>query len=82
MRPDQRHVPDYEQILDIVRMWPAPQRLTFVQEVLSTLNPAGAFRPQHTLDQARGLLRTAHPAPSDADIAQLLDERRRERYER
>jgi hypothetical protein len=35
---------------------------------------------RNTLDQALGLLATEHTAPSDAEIEQLLNERR-ERYE-
>lgn len=33
-----------------------------------------------TLERAIGLLATGHTAPSDAEIEQLLNERRRERY--
>jgi hypothetical protein len=73
---------DYEQVLTIVRSWPAAQRFTLVQEVLTTLAPAESserFRPS-TLDQARGLLTAGRPSPSDEEIARWLDERRTERY--
>ena len=73
---------DYEQILAVVRTWPAAQRFTLVQDVLSTLAPTqtadSVSRP--TLDQARGLLAATRPAPSDEQIAGWLDERRTERY--
>ncbi len=74
--------PNYETVLDIVRTWPITQRLALVQEVLATLAPAVPTTPQRqpTLSRARGLLATNRPAPSDAEIAALLDERRRERY--
>ena len=73
---------DYERILTIVRTWSAAQRFTLVQDVLQTLAPVEASeRPQQgTLEQARGLLATGRPAPTDAEIAQWLDERRTERY--
>ncbi len=73
---------DYEEILTIVRSWPAAERFTLVQDVLQTLAPADAFvAPRSpTLDQARGLLVTDQPAPSDEQIARWRDERRSERY--
>lgn len=73
---------DYEEILTIVRSWPIAERFTLVQEVLQTLAPAEtpAARTRPTLDQARGLLATSRPAPSDDQIAGWLDERRSERY--
>ena len=75
-------VTDYERILTIVRAWSPAQRFTLVQDVLKTLAPAEAPErpPQRTLEQARGLLATGRPAPTDAEIAQWLDERRTERY--
>lgn len=72
---------EYEQMLKVVRAWPASQRLTFAQELLSTLAPMLSERPvRNTLAQARGLLKNGGPTPSDEDIARLLDERRRERF--
>jgi hypothetical protein len=75
---------DYETILRAVRAWPLEQRFTLVQDVLKTLAPVVAHVPPpgNTLDQARGLLATDRPAPTDVEIAQWLDERRTERYER
>ena len=73
---------DYEQILNIVRSWPATQRFTLVQEILDTLAPVDSSEhvSRQTLEQARGLLTAGRPAPSDEEIAQWLDERRAERY--
>ncbi len=72
----------YERVISIVRSWPAPQRLTLIQDLLATLVPDVATARQRppTLARALGLLGTDQPAPSDEDIARLLDERRRERY--
>jgi hypothetical protein len=73
---------DYEQVLRIVRTWTAAQRFTLVQEVLKTLAPVETSdrASRKTLDAARGLLATDHPAPTDEEIAQWLDEARNERY--
>ena len=70
---------EYLQILARVRNWSAAQRLHLVQDVLTTLAPAEREARQ-TLEAARGLLASDRPAPTDADIARLLDERRAERY--
>ena len=75
-------IPSCETMIKIIRAWPTAQRFTLIQDVLSTLAPyVRAVSPrQPTLPQALGLLATNRPAPSDAEIAQWLDERRHERY--
>jgi hypothetical protein len=80
--PAPTNTPDYETVITMVRGWSAAERLTLVQAVLATLTP-DVFPPAQrkpTLTQALGLLATEMPAPSDTDIAALLDQRRRERY--
>ncbi len=74
---------NYEAVIKTVRGWSAAQRLSLVQDVLATLAADVVPTPKHqsTLARALGLLATNQPAPSDADIAALLDERRRERYD-
>ena len=73
---------EYEQVLNAVRSWSTAERFTLIQEVLKTLAPIESLppTPRQTLDQARGLLATGQPAPTDAEIAQWLDEQRVERY--
>jgi hypothetical protein len=73
---------DYEQVLTIVRSWSVSQRFTLVQDVFKMLAPieSSGLASRSTLDQARGLLATGQPAPTDEDIAQWLDERRTGRY--
>ena len=73
---------DYEQVLTIVRSWSPSQRFTLVQDVLKMLAPVEHPKriSQRTLDQARGLLATGHPTPTDEDVAQWIDEHRAERY--
>ena len=82
MSPRTSSAPNYETVLNAVRTWPATQRFILVQEVLATLAPEGlpASERQPTLPRALGLLATDRPAPSDADIAAWLEERRQERY--
>jgi hypothetical protein len=75
---------NYETIRKIVRGWPASQRFTLIQDLLRTLAPpetAERLR-RNTLDQALGLLATDRTAPTDAEVAQWLDDRRTERYGR
>jgi hypothetical protein len=73
---------NYEAVINMIRAWPAAQRLRLLQDVLVTLGPEGAHNTQRqpTLSRALGLLAVHHPAPSDEEIAALLDERRQERY--
>lgn len=77
----------YEDIIKIIRNWPLSQRLTLVQDVLSTfvpeletdkLPPPRAKR--NTLNNALGLLATNHSPPSDEEIQNWLDEYRLEKY--
>ncbi|NCC33593.1 MAG: hypothetical protein EOM24_16490 [Chloroflexia bacterium] len=72
---------DYETILRFVRSWPAAQRFALVQDVLGTLAPVER-EPRPTLPHARGLLATDQAPPSDAQVAEWLNERRTERYGR
>ena len=72
---------EYETILKLVRTWPTAQRFTLVQDVLLTLAPQEQ-PSQPTLAQARGLLATDQPAPTDDQVAGWLAERRAARYDR
>jgi len=74
---------NYRAVIKAVRGWSPAQRLSLVQDVLATLAADVAPAPTRppTLARALGLLATNQPAPSDTDIATLLDERRRERYD-
>jgi hypothetical protein len=73
---------NYKTVLQIVHSWSPAAQLAFVQDVLKSLAveliPPRSQR--NTLEQALGLLATDHPAPSDAEVAQLLAERRLEKY--
>jgi hypothetical protein len=74
---------DYETIRQIVFTWPAQQRFALVQDLLDTLAPGeeGQAPPKrNTLQRALGLLDMGQPTPSDAQIAEWLQARRREKY--
>ena len=73
---------DYQAILQAIHNWPLAQRLLLAQDVLKDVSlEVETQRPKrNTLDQALGLLATASPAPSDAEISQWLNERRTEKY--
>ena len=77
---------NYKKVLQLIFKWPANERFALVQEVLKTLAPTGGTSPhplrarRSTLAVARGLLATNHPAPSDTEIDQWLDDHRMEKY--
>jgi hypothetical protein len=68
-------------ILRLVRTWTDDERLHLVQDVLRLIriNRTTAAHAA-TFEQARGLLKTDRPPPTDAEVQQWLDERRMERY--
>ena len=76
--------PEYDQILRQVKNWPLEWRVSLVQDILLTVVPSregASARPREvTWRRARGLLRTAGPAPSDEDVRRWLEEHRLEKY--
>jgi hypothetical protein len=73
---------NYEGVLNIVRQWTLAKRYALLQDVLKTLAPE-ADRPRtqaQTLPRALGLLATDQPPPTDAEIEQMLDDHRTEKY--
>lgn len=79
---DTINAPSYETILQVVSSWPVDKRLILIQDVLKTVvPPTEAPRPRRrTLAQARGLLATDRPPPSDEEVEQWLEEHRMEKY--
>jgi hypothetical protein len=69
----------YETVVNTVRQWPPDKRVVLVQDILNTLtSDTTSPRPRRkTLERALGLLATSQPAPSDAEVKQWLDERRK-----
>lgn len=73
---------DYEQILEIVRQWPADQRLSLLRDVMQTLSATQETlrSPRDTLNKALGLVSSGGRLPSDEEVQLLLDEHRMEKY--
>jgi hypothetical protein len=64
-----------------VRTWTDDERLSFVQDVLRLIRTDRTVAAHvATFEQARGLLKTDRPPPTDAEVHHWLDERRMERY--
>jgi len=71
----------YESVLRAVHTWPAAKRYLLVQDLLRTIEPKEQeTRRPDTLSQALGLLATDQPAPSDEEVARMLNERRTKKY--
>lgn len=71
----------YKSVLRVVHTWPAAKRYLLIQDLLKTIEPQEEQRQRpDTLSQALGLLATAQPAPSDEEVAHILQEHRIEKY--
>lgn len=72
---------DYDKILETVSAWPLEDRTSLINDLVRGLSdfkrPAP---PRNTLPQARGLLRTDKPAPTDEEVRQWLEEHRMNKY--
>jgi len=75
---------DYNAIIQAIRQWPADKRFSLVQEVLQTLAPVTPPRSRRrTADEALGLAAaTDHPAPTDEEVKQWMEEHRMEKYDK
>lgn len=76
---------DYQTVLQTVHRWPVNQRVALIQDILGALLPDTESAPPHrknTLPRAIGLLRTEHPAPTDAEVETWLAAHRLEKYGR
>ena len=71
----------YESVLRVVHTWPAAKRYLLIQDLLKTIEPQAEQRQRpDTLSQALALLVTDQPAPSDEEVARILQEHRIEKY--
>jgi len=72
---------DRAAILRVVRTWTDDERLRRIQDVLRLIRTDRTVAAHAaTYAQARGLLKTDRPPPTDAEVQHWLDERRMERY--
>jgi hypothetical protein len=71
-------------ILERVASWPPADRLALAQGVLETLGrdlgPPRLPRPNGTIADLVGLLKTDAPPPTDEEVAQMLHDERMRRY--
>jgi hypothetical protein len=84
------NVLDYQTVLEAIRAWPAGQRLTLIQELLTTLAAEvamgrlllddAAARRREGLRRPRGIGATGAPPPSDAEVAEWLEAERVKKY--
>ncbi len=58
-----------------IKDWPEPMRLSLATRILQSLEHAPAL-PGKTLADLAGVLAVHEPAPSDEEIAQILEEER------
>jgi hypothetical protein len=78
-------------VLDRVKTWSAPQRLTLVRRILETLEasaagPTNGDRPPEgptrgwPVEKALGLLKTDREPPDDAECRRIVEEERWKKY--
>ena len=72
----------YDEVVRLLRDWPASERLRLIRDLVSTLRPEDVsnVEPRDTLSRARGFLKTDRPPPSDDEIRDWLDAARMEKY--
>lgn len=68
-------------IIQEVKSWPSEDRAALAHEILCDLRPQPLDPPpRNTLAQARGLLRTDQPPPTDEQVEQWIEEYRMHKY--
>ena len=74
---------DREAILRIVRQWSVNERIALADAILADARtaPQQALQPPAVPSSAlRGILSNGQPAPSDEEVARILDEERMKKY--
>lgn len=74
---------DRETILRVVRHWPINEQIALADAILADARTATGqvLRPPTVPSAAlRGILSNDQPAPSDEDVARMLDEERMKKY--
>lgn len=74
---------DRETILRIVRQWPINEQVALADAILADARAATepSLQPPAVPSAAlRGILANEQPAPSDEEVARILDEERMKRY--
>ncbi|MBE9060483.1 hypothetical protein [cf. Phormidesmis sp. LEGE 11477] len=57
-------------------------RLTLISAIVESLQDTATVQPERSgaIQRMRGLLKTEQPAPTDEEVAAMLEERRMEKY--
>ncbi|MGZ3582958.1 MAG: hypothetical protein ACXWQR_13920 [Ktedonobacterales bacterium] len=74
---------DRETILRIVRHWPINEQVALADAILADARASmqPTMQPPAVPSAAlRGILSTGQPAPSDEEVARILDEERMKKY--
>lgn len=74
---------DREEILRIVRKWSVTERIALADAILADTRTAQQqeLQPPAVPSSAlRGILSNGQPAPSDEEVARILDEERMKKY--
>jgi hypothetical protein len=71
-----------QELKDQVRTLPVSERLELVSSIIDSLKETSNSHPNRTsiIQQMKGLLKTDQPAPTDAEVEALLEERRMEKF--
>jgi hypothetical protein len=73
---------DREDILRLVRRWPLSEQVALADSILAEVRAAQQplSPPVEPSESLRGILATEQPAPSDEDVARIMDEERMKKY--
>lgn len=73
---------DLAEVLDRVKAWPLPMRITLARRILETTETPSIAEPPRTmsLDQVIGLLKTNGPPPTDEECERIIEEERMGKY--
>jgi hypothetical protein len=71
-----------KEIKDRIRQLPESHRLELLNDIIESLQAPSRSNPDRTLaiSQMKGLLKTDRPAPTDVEVAAMLEEHRLEKY--
>ena len=68
---------DRETILQTVQKWPLEDQIALADAILALVRAHKGLESPMAL---RGIAATGHPAPSDEDVARILEEERMQKY--
>jgi len=73
---------EYASVLEIIRQWPPESRRDLVRDVIKTIAVQAPVRTSRGFSaaQARGLLKTDRPAPTDEECDRILEEELIKKY--